>query len=79
MEIINSKMKFANFKDFYTKADIIEYEYRLLSLNEKWLYKEYVYSHEYVDTYLKNAIWEFLNEPFGSVYYLSKEMLGVYL
>ena len=34
---------------------------------------------EALKEFLADKIWEYLNEPFGSAYYVSREMLGVYL
>lgn len=79
MDIIKDSMKFFNFRDFYNKADMIKYEYDLLSFKDKRLYKLYIYSNSFMPTYLQDKIWEYLNEPLGSCYYLSKSMLIEYL
>lgn len=79
MKVVKDEITFYNFSDFYKRADMIKYEYDLLSLEEKQIYKLYVYSHGFMKVSILDKIWEFLNEPFGSCYYLSKDMLAEHL
>ena len=79
MEIVKVSMQFVNFKDFYEKADTILYEFSKLSLNEKRIYKMYLYSNSFIKLKLLDKMWEYLVEPLGSFYYVSKDMLSVYL
>lgn len=79
MEIIKSNMIFYNFKDFYDNAEYIKKEYSKLDMNRKEIYKMYLYSNSLIKLTLLDKMWEYLNEPFGSCYYVSYKMLGVYL
>ena len=79
MEYVAIYMRFIDFKDFYSRCDIIKGYFDDLSLQDKYMYKMYVYSNELIRRDRLNKIWEYLNEPFGSAYYVSKDMLGVYL
>lgn len=47
-----------------------------LSLEDKWTYKYYVYSNSLVSQNRLDLIWEYLNEPEGSEYYVSRKKLG---
>lgn len=77
--MVKDNMIFYNFKDFYDNAIQIKREYDKLSVNDKIVYKYYVYSNRLLREYIADKVWEYLNEPFGSAYYVSYEMLGVYL
>ena len=77
--MVNPNMMFFNFLDFYENAERIKIEYARLSVEKKKVYKMYVYSNRLLKEFLADKIWEYLNEPFGSVYYVSYEMLGAYL
>lgn len=79
MEYVAIYMRFIDFKDFYNRCDVIKSYYDNLSLRDKYIYKMYVYSNRLVNEKKLNKIWEYLNEPFGSAYYMSKDMLSVYL
>lgn len=79
MNVIKECMQFINFEDFYNKADTIKYEFSKLSNNDKRIYKMYVYSNTFIKLKLLDKMWEFLAEPLGSFYYISKDMLSVYL
>lgn len=77
--MVKDSMIFYNFSDFYNNAIRIKSEYEKLSVNDKCVYKLYVYSNRLLKEYIADKIWEYLNEPFGSAYYISYDMLGVYL
>ena len=77
--MVNPSMIFYNFFDFYKNAERIKKQYVDLSVDKKRIYKMYVYSNRLLKEHLADKIWEYLNEPFGSAYYVSKEMLSVYL
>lgn len=77
--MVNPDMMFYNFHEFYENAERIRKEYATLSVEKKSIYKMYVYSNRLLKEFLADKIWEYLNEPFGSVYYVSYEMLGAYL
>lgn len=61
--------------DFCLNAKIIKKEYDKMSYSEKRLYKYHVYSNSFLTMKEQNLIWEYLNEPFGSVYYITYEQL----
>ena len=77
--MVRQSMIFYNFNDFYRHCDYIKKQYVLLSTYDKIVYKMYVYSNRILSEKLANIIWEYLNEPFGSVYYVNKRMLKEYL
>lgn len=79
MGLIGENMKFINFKDFYDRRFIIKNAFNLLSTRDKQIYKLYVYSNRLIKEDKLNKIWEYLNEPFGSVYYVPDDGLSVYL
>lgn len=79
MDLVAENMKFIDFKDFYKRRRLIKHAYDLLSPNEKQIYKLYVYSNRLIVESKLNKIWEALNEPFGSVYYIPIDSLDVYL
>lgn len=79
MDIIKRDMLFNNFEDFYKKAKHIKDVFELLCPKDKRLYKMYVYSNPIIRDGLLDKIWEYLNEPLGSCYYVSYDMLGEYL
>lgn len=73
--MIRKSMKYNNFNEFCAKARDIKKEYDLLSVDEIYIYKMYVYSHTFMNLHKMDIIWEFLNEPVGSCYYVTYEML----
>lgn len=79
MEYVSVYMRFIDFKDFYDRCEIIKDYFDDLSLKDKYTYKMYIYSNRLIKEYKLDKIWEFLNEPFGSAYYVSSDMLGAWL
>lgn len=77
--MVYENMKFYTFNDFYNRGKLIKSAYDRLSFNDKYVYKLYIYSNFLLKPYLQDRIWEFLNEPIGSCYYVTYEMLGVYV
>lgn len=77
--MVSPSMMFYNFFDFYENAERIKMEYVNLSVEQKKVYKLYVYSNRLLKEFLADKIWEYLNEPLGSAYYVSRDMLSVYL
>lgn len=77
--MIDSSMIFYNFQDFYENAKRIKFKYDRLCTDDKRIYKMYIYSNRMLKEKIADKIWEYLNEPFGSFYYTSYEMLGEYL
>lgn len=56
-------------EEFYDKKDLIRNEYKTWSYCRKFMYKTYVYSRDML-VVQKNTIWEYLNEPEDSEYYV---------
>lgn len=79
MSLVREDMKFINFRDFYKRRDVIKYAFDTLSHDERYIYKLYVYSNRLINESRLDRIWEFLNEPFGSFYYISSVSMSVYL
>ena len=77
--MVKDSMIFYNFEDFYKNAIRIKCEYELLSIKDMRVYRMYIYSNRLLKESLCDKIWEYLNEPLGSVYYISYETLGMYL
>lgn len=74
--MIQDEMRFIGFRDFYKRSRKIKSMYDRLSLEEKWTYKYYVYSNALVSQNRLDLIWEYLNEPENSEYFVSRKKLG---
>lgn len=59
--MIDDNMKFNGFPDFYSRKDIISGLYANLAINEKAIYKYYVYSRRYLRERTCDSIWEYIN------------------
>lgn len=64
------EMKFNNLIEFIKKREIFKIYYILLTHNEKVIFKTYVYKLNYKNK-VKDKIWEYLNEPKMSPYFVS--------
>ena len=53
---------FYSILDFFPRRQSIKLIYKSLSLNDKKTYKKYVYSICFEREYVKDLIWEFLND-----------------
>lgn len=76
--MIYDDMRFYTFNEFYEQGVRIKNHFVNLNINDKLIYRMYVYSNRHIKDYLLDKIWEYLNEPFGSGYYVSYDMLGLY-
>mgnify|MGYP001623637710 CR=1 FL=1 len=76
--MIYDDMRFYTFNEFYEQGVRIKSHFVNLNINDKLIYRMYVYSNRHIKDYLLDKIWEYLNEPFGSSYYVSYDMLGLY-
>lgn len=72
---IDVRLEFDNFNDFYNNRFVIREVYNDLSDYDKSIYKMYVYSNRLIKYDKLHKIWEYLNEPFGSIYYVTEEGL----
>ena len=62
-------MKFNNFMDFINRRKELRVYYILLSYDDKWKYKKYIYNLKYKE-FIKDKIWEYFNESKSSPYYV---------
>lgn len=76
--MIYADMIFYNFNEFFDNAERIKKHFETLDIMDKKIYKMYVYSNRDIREHILDKIWEYLNEPFGSYYYVSHDMLSVY-
>lgn len=74
--MIKDELRFIGFRDFYKRSRIIKSVYKSLSLEDKWTYKYYIYSNALISQNRLDLIWEYLNEPDNSEYYVSRKKLG---
>ena len=81
LQILNITIKISNENEYETlkKHPFIKNKYQKLSYKEKSIYKLYVYSISNIKYNLKDKIWEYLNEPVGSCYFVSKDTLLEFL
>lgn len=66
-------IKFYGLLDFYPKRKKIKEEYDKLTLDEIIAYKKIVYSICFEREYIKDLIWEYLNDWYESQFKLAKE------
>ena len=59
---MDRKLVFYSILDFFPRRNQIRVIYKSLSLNDKINYKKYVYSICFEREYVKDLIWEYLNE-----------------
>ena len=59
---MNKKLVFYSILDFFPRRKEIKVIYKSLNLNDKKTYKKYVYSICFEREYVKDLIWEFLND-----------------
>ena len=72
---MNKKLVFFGILDFFPRRDEIKEIYDTLSLREKKIYKMYVYSICFEKEYVKDLIWEYLNEWEESYFKLIDEYM----
>ena len=59
--MINPRLMFYNYSSFYDNSSFIRENYLKLTLDEKYIYKYYVYSRRLLREKTCDIIWEFLN------------------
>lgn len=79
MGLVYEDMLFYNYYEFCGKGAYIKSRYNKLLLHDKYVYKLYIYSIDNIKYYLKDMIWEYLNEPIGSCYFMTLETLWAYV
>lgn len=55
-------MKFYGIKDFYENKELHQIRYLLMTTKQKKAYKRFVYSISFENEYIKDVIWEYLND-----------------
>lgn len=70
---MKGSLRFYSILDFYPRKEKIKEEYDKLSIEEKQLYKKEVYSMCFEREYVKDLIWEYLNNWEESRLNLDKE------
>lgn len=63
MGVINERMRFETFNDFYIRRKIIKELFDKSSDNMKEVYKYYVFANSILSRMKKECIWEYLSEP----------------
>ncbi len=66
---------FISYRTFYKNRHFIREKYKTMSYNQKLALKRYLYSITIITTQHKDLIWEYLNEPMTSEFYVSNNML----
>lgn len=59
---MDKELVFYSILDFYPRKDDIKAIYKSLCFSDKKYYKKYVYSMCFEREYVKDLIWEFLND-----------------
>lgn len=72
---MNKRLVFYSILDFFPRRDEIKEIYDNLSFNDKKIYKMYVYSICFEKEYVKDLIWEFLNDWEESYFKLIDEYI----
>ena len=55
-------MRFYGIKDFFENKELYKIKYMLMTKKEKRAYKRFVYSISFENEYVKDVIWEYLND-----------------
>ena len=78
MGVINERMMFETYNDFYIRRNIIKDLFHRLSDNGQEVYKYYLYSNRLLSTMKIDLIWEYLREPDNSFAKTSEKALAKY-
>lgn len=78
MGVINERMRFETYNDFYIRRKIIRDLFDKSSNDEKEIYKYYLYSNRLLSTMKVDLIWEYLIEPDNSFAKSTEEDLARY-
>ena len=73
--MIKEDISFTGYKGFYMRKDVIKIKYNRLTIEEKWVYKYYVYSKRHLKEYTCDLIWRFLNDEEEPDSLVTDEML----
>lgn len=72
LRLVMGNMKFYGLLDFFPRKEEIKNSYDLLTIDEIYNYKMYVYSLPFEEDYIKDLIWEYLNDWQEAIFDLSK-------
>ena len=59
--MVDPRLTFYTFRSFYERSKFIREVYHTMSINEKYIYKYYVYSRRSLSEKTCDIIWEYLN------------------
>ena len=76
--MVNDIMIFPTYNDFFKRREIIKNEFKKLSIDDKKVYRMYLYAQREMSTNKVDLIWEFLNEPDTSIYCPTEHQLKQY-
>lgn len=65
-------MEFYGLLDFYPRKEEIKNNYDLLTVDERIQYKMYVYSIPFEEEYIKDLMWEYLNDWQEAIFDLAR-------
>ena len=58
----DKRLEFYGLLDFYPNKENLKMLYQELTIDEKYIYKMYVYSLPFMEDDIKDLIWEYLND-----------------
>ena len=59
--MVDPRLTFYTFRSFYERSKFIREVYQTMSINEKYIYKYYVYSRRSLSEKTCDIIWEYIN------------------
>ena len=62
---INWELKWTIKDEFISNAQVIKKVYKVMSYNQRVIYKWYCYANIHTNLYQKNKIWDYLNGDIG--------------
>lgn len=63
MSVIDDRMRFDTFNDFYIRRKIIKGLFENLNADDREIYKYYLYANSLLSEMKKDCMWEYLVEP----------------
>ena len=78
MDIVDEKMTFATYDDFYERRNMIKERFLKLDEREQAIYRLYVYSNRLLSEKLADIVWEFLQESKESPWFVPTGRMEYY-
>jgi len=78
MGVIDERMRFEIFNDFYVRRKIIKELFDKSNDDKKEIYKYYLYANGILSVRVKDCIWEYLVEPRDDFYKVGEHKLRQY-